>query len=492
MKKFEENQTLFDSLYEGFFLITAEGSIKWTNKKGRQLLGKSPNMEEGINFFEVVHDLFKSQLRELLQKSDFEYFEKELVLVLGKDFIPVLAKFTKQNDDTVLINLLDLTNTKLIEERLFELSEQINAIITTAVDGIITIDERGTIETVNPVASELFGYEPKEIIGKNIRVLMPEPDKSKHDTYMANYQKTRQAKIIGIGREVTGLKKNGEKFPFSLGVSEVKLKKRVIYTGIIHDLTQQKLVEEKLRRAVDELGRSNRELEDFAYVSSHDLQEPLRKIQAFGDRIKTKEYQNLTEKGRDYLDRLLNASHRMQVLINDLLSFSRVSTRAKPFINLDLNAVAKEVLLDLEILIEQTNAKVEVENLPTIEADPTQMRQLFQNLITNAIKFVEEGKTPQVKIFAEKFQRKAHLDATPGDTFVELNFKDNGIGIEEKFVSKIFNIFSRLEGRKYKGSGIGLSICKKIVSRHGGDINVSSKPNEGTTFIIKLATKQTA
>lgn len=391
----------------------------------------------------------------------------------------------------LIVHLKEITDNLSQKTKIADSYAVVNAIINTAVDGIITINNRGIIETINPAACKMFEYEANEVIGKNVSMLMPEPDRNRHDSYLSNYQNTGEAKIIGIGREVSGIKKNGKIFPLNLGVSEVTLSDRKFYTGLLHDLTDQKLYEEKLRRIAKELKRSNSELEDFAYVSSHDLQEPLRKIQTFGDRIKQKEANNLSEQGLDYLERMLNASARMQNLINDLLTFSRVTSMGKSFSEVNLNQVINEVLSDLEIAIEQSKAKVIVEKLANIEADSTQLRQLFQNLISNAIKFQPPNQIPEIHISGKLIQRKEHLIGTPGDQLIEIIVRDNGIGFSQEYADKIFNIFQRLEGKRYHGSGIGLSICKKITNRHGGDIKVESKVSEGSSFIITLATKQT-
>ncbi|GAB3821531.1 hypothetical protein GCM10028895_23870 [Pontibacter rugosus] len=370
-----------------------------------------------------------------------------------------------------------------------ESENKINSIIQAAVDGIITIDTRGAIEMVNPSAARLFGYDAEELLGKSINILMPEPDRSQHNGYMHHYHETGEKRIIGIGREVTGKRKDGTVFPFYLSISEVQLADRKVYTGFVHDITRQKITEERLRRYAAELERSNRELQDFAYVSSHDLQEPLRKIQAFGDRLLTKEYDNLSEQGKDYVDRMLNAASRMQNLINDLLNFSRVTTKSKPFVKVKLDDILTEVISDLEVSIEKTSAEIIRSPLPEIEAEPTQMRQLFQNLLSNAIKFRKENETPIINIYAKNLQRKAHLTATPGDEVTEIYIEDNGIGFDEKYLDRIFNIFQRLEGQRYEGSGIGLAVCRKIAIRHGGDITAKSQLGIGTRFIITLALK---
>jgi len=383
---------------------------------------------------------------------------------------------------------IDRKLSKMEELSHLETTSQLRAIFDHTIDGIITIDDRGVIEMVNPAASKLFGYTPDELIGENIARLMPDPDRRNHDQYIENYHRTGEGRIIGIGREVTGLRKDGTRFPFHLSVSEVNLASRKIFTGIIHDISDLKLAQEKLRRYAAELERSNIELQDFAYVSSHDLQEPLRKIQAFGDRLKAREGDNLTEQGKDYLERMLSASARMQKLINDLLAFSRVSRQAE-FVRVNLNTVVQEVLTDLELLIEQNQATVEVDTLPVIEAEPTQMRQLFQNLIANAIKFRKKDEPPRIRIHARILQKQPHLTATPGDELLEISVTDNGIGFDEKYTDRIFNIFQRLEGRKYEGSGIGLAVCRKIAIHHGGSIIARSQIGQGSTFLVTLSVR---
>ncbi|MEE8328596.1 MAG: ATP-binding protein [Thermodesulfovibrionia bacterium] len=255
---------------------------------------------------------------------------------------------------------------------------------------------------------------------------------------------------------------------------------------ILRDLV---FAESGLRIFAERLKTSNAELQDFAYIVSHDLREPLRKITMFGERVKEKYTNALDDQGRDYLERMQNASERMQTLISGLLEFSQITTRAKPFVPVDLSQVANEVLSDLEAQIDKTKGHVEVGNLPTIDADPLQMRQLFQNLISNALKFHQKGKSPVVKVNAQKVKDE-YLDqhgAFSSDKLCQITVEDNGIGLEEKYADHIFGVFQRLHSRnEYKGTGIGLSICRKIIERHRGHITVRSKPGQGTTFTIIL------
>jgi light-regulated signal transduction histidine kinase (bacteriophytochrome) len=256
---------------------------------------------------------------------------------------------------------------------------------------------------------------------------------------------------------------------------------------IFKDITERKRAAATLAQKMAELSRSNDELEQFAFVASHDLQEPLRKIQAFGDRLKTKCNGVLPPETLDYLDRMQGASARMRTLIDDLLTFSRVIRNSQPFASVELGQVAREVLADLEVRIERSGGRVEVGELPCIEADATQMRQLLLNLIGNALKFQPPGGHPVVKVFARTFASIA------GEQYSELTVQDNGIGFEEQYAEKIFAVFQRLHGRgEYEGTGVGLAICRRIADRHQGSIVAQSQPGKGATFIVTLPVHQSA
>jgi signal transduction histidine kinase len=265
-----------------------------------------------------------------------------------------------------------------------------------------------------------------------------------------------------------------------------------------HDLQKvNEELEEKVKERTtalthyaNELGRSNRELQDFAFVASHDLQEPLRKIRAFGNRLQQKYADALGDQGGDYVNRMQAAAERMSRLINDLLAFSRVTTKGRPFQPTELNAVADDVLDDLEVAIEESGAQITVGNLPAVEADPTQMRQLFQNLIGNALKFRHPDTPPRVTIVASTLPATEESD-DPAEEVCEITVSDNGIGFDEQFLERIFTPFQRLHGREqYAGTGIGLAVCRRIVERHNGSITAESTPGEGATFMIQLPIKQ--
>lgn len=365
----------------------------------------------------------------------------------------------------------------------------LSAILQTTVDGIITIAENGTVLTYNHAAENIFNYQPEEVIGNSINMLMPKSWARDHDQYIQNYLKTGKAKIIGIGREVIGRRKDGSTFPLDLAVSHFVLDGENFFTGVVRDITERKENEMRLAAYMEKLATSNKDLEHFASIVSHDLQEPLRKIQAFGDRLQSKCAEELPEVGRDYIARMNNAAERMKSLINDLLSYSRITTRATEPKTVNIATIVREVCSDLMVRIEETKGTIHCNADVELVADETQMRQLLQNLIGNALKFRRDDVDPVIEVTAEVLTELPIkiLVETPA---IHLQVKDNSIGFDEKYLDRIFLVFQRLHARgKYEGTGIGLAICRRIVGRHGGVINATSQVGEGSTFSIYIPQK---
>lgn len=366
-------------------------------------------------------------------------------------------------------------------QELQKLQRQYELILNAAGEGICGVDANGQITFVNPAAARLMGLEVEKMVGRKETELFGLPFPG--DTTII------PKKTAGKPSEVTLTRGDNSTFTAEFLRSQITENDRLVGRVVLFkDITERKQAAEALEYKAEELARSNAELEQFAFVASHDLQEPLRKIRAFGDRLKMKCGPALPTEGVDYLGRMQNAAARMQTLIADLLTFSRVISRTEPFEEVDLAQITREVLSDLEVRIEKTGATVEVGALPKIEADPIQIRQLLQNLIGNALKFQTPGVKPRIEI-------AAHVMPSDDEyTFIgpvcEVTVKDNGIGFEEKYLDKIFAVFQRLHNRQeYEGTGIGLAVCRRIVDRHGGTITARSQLGEGATFIVRLPVK---
>ncbi|WP_103670720.1 PAS domain S-box protein [Pseudanabaena sp. BC1403] len=380
----------------------------------------------------------------------------------------------------------DITARKATDVELQKLS-----LIASQTDNVaIVTNPQGQIEWVNHSFHKLTGYTLAEAIGKRPGDLLQGEKTSKETVDAIRYALAMKEPFSG---EILNYSKEGRPYWLLLNINPVfdDDGKLLNFIAIENEITTRKEIEISLRQEVEgamkklhvmneRLEISNRELLDFAYVSSHDLQEPLRKIQAFGDRLKSTCQDALNEKGLDYLERMLNAANRAQILINDLLEFSRVTTKAQPFKPIKLSEILEGVLSDLEVRIEKSGVILEVDPLPVVEADALQMRQILQNLIGNALKFLREGVTPVVQV-------RSRIYLEHGEDWCEIRVIDNGIGFEQQYAERIFQIFQRLHGRKtFEGTGIGLAICRKIAERHNGTLTAEGELEQGATFIFTL------
>jgi two-component system sensor kinase FixL len=340
---------------------------------------------------------------------------------------------------------------------------------------IVAITDRaGRIVHVNDKFCEISKFPREELLGQNHRLI----NSGYHSKeFFVTMWKTISAGKIWEG-ELRNRAKDGSLYwvnttivPFADAQG-----RPYQYVSIRYEITQRKAAEEQLRVYADRLEYSNRDLQDFASMAAHDLQEPLRKIQAFGDRLFARYRDSLPAEAQDFLQRMLISASRMRRLIDDLLTYSRITTQAKPFAPTNLNEVLADVLSDLEVSIEQTKGVIDAHPLPTIAADAVQMRQLLQNLVSNSLKFHRPGEFPKVTVSAE----------VNGGNCV-LTVVDNGIGFEQKYLDRIFTIFQRLHGRQdYEGTGVGLAVCRRIVERHGGYITAESKLGEGARFLVTI------
>lgn len=404
---------------------------------------------------------------------------------------------TKPYDPKVLISKvkvflqLDRQRMELIGKLEIESSQRyLESILMSMVDPVIVVSPEGRIQNINKAALVLSGYEKEtDLLGSPVNRWFDPVEESGcalSDTVGREPQNFHNREVIFRARASV-------RVPALLSCSALKdINGKPLGTVLlVRDITDRKRMEVQLNAYMLKLERSNRELQEFAAVASHDLQEPLRKIKAFGDLLSSKHGKNLNEEALDFIDRMRSAAERMQILMESLLTYSRVTSKAEPFTTVDLNLVLQNVLIDLEWRIKQTGARIEIKNLGTIEAEPNQMQQLFQNLVGNALKFHGEKK-PVIKVYPK--QSPARSRARRGShngRFCTICVEDNGIGFDEKDLDRIFAPFQRLHGRnEYEGTGIGLAICSKIVERHGGSIKACSTPGQGATFLVSLPFRQ--
>ncbi|MEO7523526.1 MAG: ATP-binding protein, partial [Ferruginibacter sp.] len=360
---------------------------------------------------------------------------------------------------------------------------------------ILYLNEQGIIENWNRGAEKIKGYKASEIIGKNFSVFYSKYDQENGLPASLLKIASKEGKAAQEGWRI---RKDGTAFWASVVITAVRdeNKKIIGFSKVTHNLTDKKEADDKLKKNTHELEKKNTELQamntelqSFAYVSSHDLQEPLRKIQVFVTMITQNEAPHLSEKAKDYLARMHNAAARMQTLINDLLTYSRTNVTERNFQKVDLNAILREVTTSLKEEIQQTHAIIETSELCAVSVIPFQFQQLLINLIGNALKFSRPSVPPHITIKAtvvesaslniEKLQSHA--------TCCHISVADNGIGFEPEYKDRIFEVFQRLHGKsEYKGTGIGLAIVKKIVENHSGIITAQGEVNKGATFNIYL------
>ncbi len=504
---------LLESINDEVWFSDPEGNLTMLNNRAVRNLGFDTPEDLNLPHSELLKEKLKiynldGQLRPIEDAPLFRSLKGETVR--GQEMVyhlktgqPLYREFISspiRNHQGQIVGAIavgrDITEQKLAEDRLRALNqslraseEQYRTLLESLQEGVWLLDENLITVFVNDRMAAMLGYSVDEIIGQPLSHFL-------HPDELESLKTEWGRRMAGLPGQIDRrmIHKSGavlELFILTNPIIDEQGKFHGAIAGVI-DMTERRLMlraleerEEQARRYAEELERSNRDLEQFAFTASHDLQEPLRKIKSFGERLAAGYAEQLDETGQDYLARMISAAGRMQRMISALLAFSRISTRDQQFELVDLRSVASEVVSDLELRIQQSGGSIELGEFPQIEADRTQMYQLLQNLLSNALKFCQKDSPPRVRVTA----RPAVLPA--GKEAIEIVVEDNGIGIPVTQLERIFQPFQRLHGRsEFEGSGIGLPICRKIAERHGGAIRAESEPGQGSRFIVCLPVRR--
>jgi two-component system, LuxR family, sensor kinase FixL len=354
---------------------------------------------------------------------------------------------------------------------------RLRAVFEAAVDGIILIDDRGTIEQVNPAIERMFGFSASELLGQNVKVLMPSPYHEEHDGYLDRYRATSERHIIGIGREVVARHKSGRTFPMHLSVAEVLEGNERRFAGIIRDISAAKAAERAREELIARLEAQNAELERFTYTVSHDLKSPLITIKSFVGQLEKSVAKGNMERFRADVGRISAAAEKMKALLDNLLELSRIGRVANPSVDVDLRELVDEVLELLSAPIAERRAQIEVAlSLPRVRGDRIRLREVVQNLVENALKFSADA-PPRVEIGGR----------VEGELVV-CHVRDHGVGIDPRYHERIFGLFEQLDAGSHKeGTGVGLALVRRIVNVHGGRTWAESEgPGKGLTIFFSL------
>lgn len=485
---FARTQLILNSAGEGIFGLDRQGKVSFSNLVATKMLAAGNT------------EIIGKEMRQFLQhiRADGSYFPKGASPLLApiEDGVPRQAsnEVFRRNDGVsipvdytstpivergevtgVVVNVRDVTNRQQMEQQALRSSEQFRALSESANDAIISADSRGNIIYFNPAAERIFGHRAQDVLGQPLTLLLAERFHEAHQNGIERFLASGQSQVIGKTVELIGRRKDDSEFPMELSLGTWKTATDTFFTGIARDGTERKHAQEDLENTATALAQSNKELEQFAYVASHDLQEPLRMITSYTTLLSKRYAGKLDQDADEFIGFAVDGAKRMQGLINDLLAYSRVGTKKKELVPTDCEAVLAGILKTLELAVQDAAATITHDKLPTVMADATQLGQLYQNLIGNGLKY-RNSKPPVIHLGCRR----------DGDHWL-FSVQDNGIGIDGKFAEKIFVIFQRLHTREeYAGTGIGLAVCKKIVERHGGRIWVESELGKGSVFYFTL------
>ncbi len=483
-KPFKHNELTFqvmvDAAPNALILVNQEGKIAYVNSYVEKLFQYDRSEVIGQKIEVLIPTRYKGRHTEHLQgffnnpEARMMGVGRELfALKKDKTEFPVeigLNPIITVDGNLVLTSIIDITERKKAEER-FRL------VVESAPSAMILADKKGIIRLVNTQTEKLFKYRREEILGQKIEILIPDEIRGSHPKYRKEFSKNPEVRSMGAGRDLYAVDRDNNRFPVEIGLNPMDTSDGHMVLASIIDITARKKAEEASKNYTKKLEHKNKELEQFTFIASHDLQEPLKSISSLTDILTEDYFDKFDEEGQNSLSFLTESTERMRELITALLDYSRLGQKSQ-LEEIDCNELIEKIKIDLASSIEETNANIKIAPLPVIWGYKTELRLLFQNLISNAIKFRKKDSDPSITISVQKL-----------DEAWQFKIEDNGIGMDMKFADKIFTIFQQLNPKdKYPGTGIGLSHCKKIMELHDGDIWVNSQLDQGSIFYFTINT----
>lgn len=469
--------TILDSIRDAVISRDLAGEIFYANRAAEELFAYPQGTMKGRNISEIIPGLYTNEVKRLVETILFgekvENLETERKDRNNRPVYVSVSMSPVKDDEGKIVGITSVYRNIADRKRT---EGRFQALLESAPDAMVIVNKFGQIVLVNAQTEKLFGYERSDLIGKEVEVLIPGQYMQMHTHHRQEYFKDPKVREMGAGLELYGLRQDGSEFPVEVSLSPLKLEEGIFVSAAIRDISLQKKAALELRDYANRLELSNRELEQFAYVASHDLQEPLRNITNYAMILEETATAQLNEQSKQFLRIISRSTERMKGLIRDLLNFSRVG-RDRVLERVDCNDVLHDVLSDMQQLITEKEAVVTAGKLPVLVANVVEIKQLFQNLITNALKFAKKDVKPEINITAEEL-----------DEYWQFAVSDNGIGIKPEHLEKIFLIFQRLHSEKeYPGTGIGLATCRKIADLNGGKLWVDSEYGKGTTFYFTIS-----
>ncbi|HVS90113.1 MAG TPA: PAS domain S-box protein [Candidatus Acidoferrum sp.] len=475
----EKYRMLLDEVQDyAIFMLDPRGRIVSWNAGAERIKGYKAEEIIGHNFscFFPPEDIKRGKPEKVLRMTAASGRHEEQDMCVRKDGSRFLASvtFTALRDPAGSLRGFSEISRDLSESE--ESGAKYRGLLEAAPDAMVVVNQGGKIVLLNVQAEKQFGYRRDELVGQKVKNIIPEGFAERLIADGTRTAAEALAQQIGTGIELTGRRKNGSDFPIEIMLSPRESAEGILVTAAIRDITERKKSEEHLMKTVGELKRSNDELQQFAYVASHDLQEPLRMVASYTQLLAQRYKGRLDSDADEFIAYAVDGSNRMQGLIQDLLAYSRAGINGKVLREISSENALKEALTNLRATIEESGAVVTHDSLPAITTDHTQLAQVFQNLVGNAIKY-RSAEVPHVHVSATK---------NGGNEWI-FSVRDNGLGIDPQYFERIFILFQRLHGPKeFKGTGIGLAICKKMLERLGGRIWVESQPEKGSTFYFVL------